>query len=533
MNKKWMNRLSIPLLASTLVAAGCTSSTETTAEIDKKAVEGGTLVISSNQDPDTLDIQKVFSGDEPRYQAYEPLFHMDSNGKVIPGLAKEYSVSPDGKVWTIVLKEGPKFHSGAPVDAEAVAKSMNRFRDNKSGLYAMLFGSFEKAEVVDKKTVKAYFAEPFAPFLASITSYWLSPVDPVAVEKQGDKFGENPSGAGPFKFVEHQRGSSVTFEKNPDYAWGPDYFKNKNAPYLDKITFRFIKDPQTRILEFKKGTIQIMRDVPPASVKEIESLPGVQLNKFTQAVMNYIGLNTKKPMLQDVNVRRAMAMAINRDEIITGALEGYAEPLYGPFAPKLPYWSEKVENEAKQLYKTDVERSKQLLAEAGWKDTNGNGIIDKGGQEFTMGLSIIQEQQWERSAQIIQSQLKQVGIDVVIKPADLTTVVKQTQEGSHDAVLFSYGWADPDILYIILGKGTKQIGLDDPKMEELFIKGKQTVQPEARGKVYEELQRHIVDQSVMIGLNVPQLIDAYQNVEGYQKNAYMWNTIFSDIKLKK
>jgi len=533
MSKKWINRLSIPLLASTLLVAGCTTTEKAATTVEKKAIEGGTLVMASNQEPDTLDIQQVFSGDEPRYQAYEPLFHLDHNGKVVPGLAQEYSVSEDGKVWTIVLKEGPKYHSGAPVDAESVAKSLNRFRDNKSGLYAMLFGSFEKAEAVDKKTVKAYFTEPFAPFLASITSYWISPVDPVVVDREGENFKNKPSGAGPFKFVEQQRGSSVTYEKNPDYAWGPEYSKNKNAPHIDKLTFRFIKDPQTRVLEFKKGTIQILRDVQPAFVKELESVPGVTLNKYTNAALNYIGLNTKKPQLSDVRVRQAISMTVDREEIIKGAMEGYAEPAYSPFAPKVPYWSEKVEQEARKMYKKDIEKSKQLLADAGWKDTNGNGIVDKDGKELTTELYIIQEQIWERSAQIVQSQLKQIGIDVKIKPADLTTVVKQTQEGVHDMVLFSYGWNDPDILYIILGKGTKQIGIEDAKLEELFHKGKTTVQPEARAKIYEELQRLISEQAGMVPLNVPQVIDAYHDIDGYMKNPYMFNTIFSDIQLKK
>ncbi len=532
--KRWFSLL----LVTVVFLAGCTSATpsqtngENGQSPDKgKGGEGGTIVIAAPIEPDTMDMHLTAWYDDANTRIYDFLLARNETGKIIPGLAESYSVSEDGKAWTFKLRKDVKFHSGAPLTAESVKLSVDRclkICPDKS-----MLGPIEKVEVPEPYTVKITLTEKYAPFL-TIAADFLAVLDPARVDELGDKFGNNPSATGPLIFREKVRGASLTYKLNKAYRWSPDNAENKEAPYLDEIVFRFIKDDDTKMLEFKKGTIQIFQQVPTNYVKELESIPGVEISKSLEAGMNYLGFNNKNPYFQDVRVRQAIAMAVDRTPIVQYAMSGLAKPIHGPLPTTIPGYSQKVEDMAKEMYKRDITKSKQLLAEAGWMDTNGDGILEKNGEPFSTELMIEGGTEKQKIAVILQSQLKEVGIDVKITTVtDWLTFRDRMAKGTHEMFLNEYGWLDPDILHLIFGKGNStKLYFETDELEALLIKGRQEIDEDRRMKVYEEVGDYLVKASPWVPLYNRETVTAYRDIDGFKSSAAT-GVIFQDIALKK
>ncbi len=540
--KQWFTLL----LVIALVLTGCTTASQpqatgqdgqgsnpapATPADSGSGGEGGTLVIAAPVEPDTLDIQQSSWTDDANIHMYDSLMARDRTGKIIPALAESYSVSEDGKVWTFKLRKDVKFHSGAPLDAQAVKLSIERYL--KVSPDKSLLGPIEKVDVVDPSTVSVTLSEKYAPFLSSAADF-LGVVDPTRVDKLGDKFGDEPSATGPLVFSEKVRGASVTYKLNKDYKWSPGNAENKGAPYLDKVVFRFIKDDDTKMLEFKKGTIQIFQQVPPNYVKELESMPGVGILKSPDIGIEYLGFNNQHPLFQDVRVRQAIAMAVDRTPIVQYAMNGLAEPVFGPLPQTIPGYSDKVENMAKQMYKRDTAKSKQLLAEAGWTSTNGDGILVKDGKPFSAELLVpSNEPVLQQIAQILQSQLKEVGIDIKINVTELQTLKDRTVKGTHEMMLLMYGLLDPDILYLMFGKGnSRRLHFETDELDALLVKARQETDIDKRMQAYEAAGEYLVKASPWVPLYCKEVVTAYRDIDGF-KASTATGIIFQDIKLKK
>lgn len=541
--KRRLGSLATIGLSFTLLLAACSSNSSTTSPqpagtepaatpAKAEATTGGTLVVAAPVEPDTLDPQKTTWLDTTNSQPYDSLLSRDMQGKLVPHLAESWQVSDDGKVWTLVLRKDVKFQSGAPMTAESVKASIERFASispNKD-----LAGPIDKIEATDANTVKIYFKEPFAPFANMLIGTFLSPFDPERLKEKGDKFGEAPLATGPFMNPEVKRGASVTYVKNPDYNWGPAYAENKGAPYVDKIVFRFLKDDDTRILEFKKGTVNILQEVPSTYVKELESIPGVKIEKSLEQGMKYLGFNNQKEIFKDVRIKQAIAMAVDRDPIIQVALAGFAKPIYGPLPPTIPGYSEKIESMAKDMYARNTDKAKQLLAEAGYTDSNSDGIVEKDGKPLSLELLLPEDPALQRVAQILQAQLKEIGVDIKIAVHDTATVKDRTTKGNHELFLLYFGLNDPDILYLLMQTdNSKRVHYSNPQVDELLTKGRTVLNEDERMKVYEQAEELLVKDPPWVPLYVSETITATRNIEGYKYNPFTSDIPFGDIKITK
>jgi len=535
--RAWGSLASIGL-SMTLLLAACSSNTSvsqnnsSTPQPPATATEGGTLVVAAPVEPDTLDSQKSTWLDTTNSQAYDSFLSRDMQGKLVPHLAESWEVSDDGKVWTLKLRQDVKFHSGAPLTAEAAKISIERFAEISP--VKDLAGPIEKVEAADPNTVKITFKEPFAPFANMLLGTFITPLDPERLKEKGDQFGEAPSATGPFMNPETKRGASVTYVKNPDYKWGQVYADNPGAPYVDKIVFRFLKDDDTRILEFKKGTIHILQEVPTTYVQELQAVPGVKIETSMEQGMKYLGFNNQKEVFKDVRVKQAIAMAVDREPIVQYALSGFAKPIFGPLPPTIPGHSEKIENMAKEMYGYNVEKAKQLLAEAGYTDSNGDGILEKDGKPFSLELLLMDDPVLQRVAQILQNQLKEIGLDIRIAVTDAATVKDRAIKGNHELFLLYFGLNDPDILYLLMEtSNSKRVHYSDPKVDELLTKGRTTLKEEERMKVYEEAMEILVKNPPWVPLYVTESVTATRNIEGYKLNPFTGDILFGDIKITK
>ncbi|MFC5449923.1 ABC transporter substrate-binding protein [Paenibacillus aestuarii] len=535
-----------PFIVLTLVLAACSSSSRPSSNpSDPSGLAASPapslssnntskpFVVSTVIEVDTVDIDKSTWVDIANSLIYEPLLNYDDKGKIVAGLAESYSVSADGKVWTFHLKKNVKFHSGEPLTADAMKTSIDRFMTMSP--VKDIAGPVDKIEVTDPLTVQVYFKEPYAPFISVATSPFLGPIDPKRVAELGDKFENNPSSVGPFMFQKHDKGSSISYKKNPDYNWGPPLLKNQGAPYIDELTFKFTKDDDTRVLEFKKGDVQMLNGVPNSYVKDLQNIPNVEFIKALEPGEKYLGFNLQRPQFQDVRVRKALAMAIDREPFVEVALSGYGQSTFSPLPTTIFGHSDKVENDAKNMYARDVDKAKALLAEAGWKDTNGDGIADKNGKPLSIELVLPHNPILERSAQILQTQFKEIGADLKLSINELAAVKDKLAVGKSDFDMFMmyYDYTDPDVLYLLFDPNTNRMRYTNPKLTDLLQQGRSTMDQTARAKVYKDAQEILIEDLPIIPLFSEETIIATRDVEGVIYNPFSTSFYLNDVKWKK
>lgn len=273
------------------------------------------------------------------------------------------------------------------------------------------------------------------------------------------------------------------------------------------------------MLEFKKGTVHVLPNVPPQYLDELEEDPDVGIEKVLGNGNTYLGFNVKRPIFEDVRVRQAISLGIDRDPIVEQALEGLAQPLFGPLPSTIYGYSENVENMAKEMYSRDVEEAKQLLAEAGWDETNGDGIVMKDGEPFSVDLWMVEEPVMQRIGQIIQNQLAEIGVDVVLSVQEDAAIRAQTPEGAHDMVLWQYGWYDADILYSLFGQGqSTRMHWEPEELDEVLLKARAEIDLDKRLEYYEEAQEIIVEGAPWVSLFVRESVTAHRGVENFTKH---------------
>ncbi len=532
-----MKRKSLLMLLSllfVLLLAACTSAdntanegegdtgTDSGEETTDAGASGGTITVTSVREPDTVDVQRTTWVDDANTHLYEPLVRFDEDGTIIPALAEKYDISEDGKVITFTLKSGATFHSGAPVTAEAVKISFERFKESSPTAY--MVGPLEEMVVADELVLEMHFSEPFAPFLSNATTAYLAPLDPTAIEDHGDDFGNHASSAGILSVKEINRGSSITFESFDGFTLGAPYSENKGAAGFDEVLFRFIADDDTRLLEFKGGNTQVMLSVPPNYIAELEADPNTELARTLANGHVYLGMNNKKPKFQDIRVRKAIALAVDRAPIVDFALEGAAQPIFGPLPPTIPGYNQGVEDTAAQMYARDLEESKKLLAEAGYSESN----------PLAVELWVTQEPTMQRIAQVLQNQLKEVGIDMQISVQEDATIRAQSPEGVHEMLLWNFGWYDADILHSMFGRDlSTRVHYQNDELIEILEEARITMDHEERMKMYEEAQMILVEEAPWVPLFVRENVTAYRDLEGFKIHPITGTIIWSDVKLKK
>ncbi len=452
---------------------------------------GGTLTIVISSDPPSLDPHRTPSVGIAHAVMYETLVTVDrTTGEFIPGLAESLEVSRDGTTITFKLRRGVKFHDGTPFNAAAVKATFERLAGkelNSPG--ATWLGTLSRTEVVDDYTVRLVFAQPYAPIFSSLRISFLSILSPAAMARMGADYSQNPVGTGPFRFKQWIPNDRIVYERNPDYAWGPAHYKNRGAPYVDQLVIRIIPDESARVIAFERGDLDVLPGAPPRDARRMMREGKFPFIQIPTTSGTYLGLNVKRPPVNDVRVRRAIGHAINTDEVARIALEGLAVPMLSPIAPTIwGYW------DGVKQYALDYnpDKAKALLAEAGYRPGPGGAMMKDGRQlEFTVWTYALMTN--VRLAIVVQSQLRAAGIKMNIEQLEVSTLLAQTPRGEHDAILISYGWPDADILYFFFHSSrlatTNRVHYANPQVDKLLEEGRTTVDPAKRLEVYKQLQR--------------------------------------------
>jgi peptide/nickel transport system substrate-binding protein len=472
--------ISRALVALALVAlAGITPLPRVTPAQTPK--QGGRLVVGLSQDIPGLDPHPSTS--TITYQVlslvFQSLVDFDRNLAIRPVLAESWRVSPNGREWTFTLRKGVKFHSGRPLSADDVKFTFERILDPKTaargrGALAMI----ERVEAVDPGTVRFHLSRPSGAFLSRIAQTFQAIIPPESVA--GDAF--KPIGTGPYQLVEWKTNERIELRRFPGY-WEP------GLPYLDELTLKPIPDSTVRLTALQTSDAGLIQLIPLERLQELTQAPSkdyvVRTVKGGGGFSAFI-LNTKKPPFSDVRVRRALALAVDKQEIVLGVWRGFGQPI-NQLMPPGPSWFFKVPDR-----KADVEQAKRLLAEAGVP--RGLKIVHTVGQVSNL----------VPAAQVFQAQLGRVGIDLSLEVMDWAAYIKRQRAldfTSTNTGFFPKG--DPDDAYFRYfhskgGANELSGGYANPEVDRLLEEAEATVDDRRRADTYQKAVEIIQDEVPMI-----------------------------------
>ena len=296
-----------------------------------------TLRIGLAEDPDVLDpsFGRTYVGRLVFASLCDKLFDIDDKLNVVPQLALSHETSPDGKTVTIKLRPGVKFHDGEPMDAEAVKYTLERHLTMPGSFRRPEIGAIDKVEVVDPLTAKLNLKAPYAPLIAQLTDRAGMMVSPKAAKAEGDKFGQKPVCAGPYRFVERVQQDRIVVERFPDY-WDKDRVK------IDRIVYLPIPDSTVRLANLKAGQLDLAERLLATDIKDIQA--DRRLKLATQTDLGYMGMTinvgngdaAKGPLGQDPRLRRALSLAIDRAALNDVVFNGAATPRQPVGQPQEP-----------------------------------------------------------------------------------------------------------------------------------------------------------------------------------------------------
>ncbi|HEX7504570.1 MAG TPA: peptide-binding protein, partial [Syntrophales bacterium] len=439
---------------------------------------------------------------------FNGLVKYDKDLNIVGDLAESWDISKDGLVITFHLRKGVRWHDGQPFTAEDVLFTYRLTIDPKTPTaYAGDFLKVKKAEVLDPLTFRVIYDKPFAPALMS----WSSAVMPKHLMEGNDvtksPLARHPIGTGPYRFKEWKTGQKIVLVYNPDYFEG--------RPYIDGRIMRIIPDMATMFLELRAKGIDQMGLTPLQFTRQTENRyfqSNFHKYRYLSFAYTYMGFNLQNPMFADRRVRQALAYAINKEELIDGILLGLGKEATGPFKPGT--WQH---NPDVKRYPYDPKRARELLAEAGWRDTDGDGILDRGGQRFEFELLANQGNEVRaKTAEIIQRRLAEVGISVKIRIIEWAAFIKEfINKRRFDAVIL--GWTipmDPDLYDVWHSSktGPSELNFVSYKNDEVDIlleKGRSTFDRNERKRCYDRIQEILAEDQPYIFLYVPDALPIF------------------------
>jgi len=494
------------ILAACVLAA-CSSGEQTSRSVPAAVsapVAGDAIVEGTIGEASTLI--PILAADSASHavagQIYNGLVKYDKNLTIVGDLAESFDISADGLTITFHLRKGVTWHDGAPFTSRDVLYTYRVIIDPKTPTaYAEDFKQVKTLVALDDHTVRATYASPFAPALAS----WGTNILPAHLLEGQDitksPLARKPVGTGPYRFREWIAGQKIVLDANSAYFEG--------RPFIDRYIYRIIPDTSTMYMEMKAGAIDLMSLTPVQYARQTTSRQFTsRFNKFRYPSSGYLymGYNLRHPLFGDKRIRQAITAAIDKEELIHGVLFGMGQKAHGPIVPGRWAYNPDVRDIG-----YDPRRAAELLAQAGWREKNADGILVRDGKPFQFTILTNQgNQQRLLSAQIIQQRLKYVGIDVKIRIVEWATFLKEyIDKGKFEVVMLAWNISqDPDMYDVWHSSKTNPgelnfIGFKNAEVDRLLVEGRSTFDIEKRKRAYFRIQEILADEQPYTFLYVP------------------------------
>lgn len=532
---RWTAIMAVLMLVVMLAGCGGQSQPTTqkqTAPAPAKEPEQ-VLLTSVPEDPNSLDPHKTSMASASAIMSliYDRLVYIGDDKLPHPQLAESWQIKDGGKTVVFKIRQGVKFHDGTDLDAEAVAFTFNRLIDPKTAAPAKgWIGPLEKVEATGKYEATFRFSKPYAPLFTQLSTSYMGIISPTAVKKYGDQFGRNPVGSGPMKFESWDPANQIVLSRNENYkSWRQDV-KNTGPWHLKKMVYKIVPEAGTRLAALEKGELHVT-GAPPEEIPRLEKDNRFKVIAWKEATnFTFLEFNRKKPPFDDVRVRKAIGYAIDNKAILQGAISGLATENYNPMPVGVAGHDPAIGKE--YGFKYDVETAKKLLAEAGWKDTNKDGILDKGGQPFRVKLWTYNLSNVTKSCEIIKEYLKAVGIDAQIEIMETGTLIGKLPEGQHHFNIMRWTWPDPVILSLLFKSPGWTKMYSNKEVDAILEKCDTTLDPSERLKYVKEAQIALLKDAAIIPIFTDWIFTvARAQVDGLRMDA-LGGLLFHDVKIK-
>jgi len=486
--------LSGPALVS-LVSCGPSGS--------ESSGKGGNLIIARTAESEGMDKTMVFDNESIWIflQMYETLYTVAPDGKkVLPYLAESYELSKDKKEYTFHLRKGVTFHNGKEMTSEDVKFSIDEARNTKGG-WEFIDAAIDSVEAPDPTTVIIKTKYKWAPLLADIACFNNGIIPKDYAGKSKEEFYKAPIGTGPFKWDHWDKGKELKLVRYPDY-W------QKGKSSLNSATWTLVSDDSTRSVQVQGGQADVDEFPPFSSIQKLKNTPGVVMKLFPSTRTDYMVLNHRVKPLDDVHVSRAISYAVDRKALIESVLFGYGEPANSFMPPQVRYY----DPDAPGL-QFDPDKARQEMSRSSVPDGfNIEMTVEAGNDTQTS------------TAQIIQQQLKKIGIDVKLQQLDPSVAQTNVQEFKYE-IGFSY-WtmdiADPDelVTFAVDPTSGSHSFFTDYKNEDV-IKWTHEAQEEfddsKRAELYSKIQSQAAEDAFMVFLYYSDFTYLYSNtVKGFK-----------------
>ncbi|OPY51554.1 MAG: putative ABC transporter periplasmic-binding protein [Methanosaeta sp. PtaU1.Bin060] len=534
-----MKRLDILAVCLILsgIFLGCTGSLAAPTESEMARDQELTATYPTDIMANKLDASSYKGAITVYPMIYDALVNYGEGGKIEPGLAKSWEVEDDGgkMVITFHLRDGVKFSDGTPFNADAVKFSLERAKILNPKDTTPVLQKLDEIEIVDDYTVKLIYDSYLYPILKQLT--FPRPIrimSPTAVSPEGDPNGAfvKPIGTGMWVIGDYVQDQYAVLTRNP-YYWG-------EKPILEKITFKVIPDAQTRALALQSGDVELIGGkigrILPETVPVLESDKNIVVERELGTESYYLVFKYNKYPFNDTLVRKAVNFAIDKDNMVS--VVGIGEPAKGFFAPTVNY----VTDENSYNYPYDVDEAKRLLAEAGWMDTDGDGILEKDGKKFEVDLiyQVVDYPEWGRMCELIQEDLRKVGIKVNLlnlesaafyerlwttRDFDLMIYMTYSSEWSPEGMLtlqFTY----PSPTLHATSRDDEAVTFGNPKLNELINEVMTTRVEDKRQSLYDQIFKEIYDEAACVPLYYCEKVFAMNShVKGFEFGASEYDPV--------
>ena len=514
MTKKLMRGLVPVMVLSAAVAlfTGCGSkdsgadakpagdAKETTAADNKGSESKGTsskdtlIIATANETPSvTTNLHNATAGDYINQMTHEGLFYSSADLTPQPALAESYEIVSDTE-WVFKLRQGVKFHKGQEVKAADVKASLELCKESPQ--VSQYGDAMESIEVVDDYTVKITTNGPHSGLLTDLSHHGnaILPADLIA---SGHDFNKEPIGTGPYKFVAWNKGESIELEANEDY-WG-------GAPAIKHVIWKVIPEGSSRTMALEAGEVDLIIEVESTDFTRLQDNSDVVTFNEAGTSHNWLMINNEKAPFDNIDFRRALASAIDKNAVVQVALNGQGSVSDS----MLPECFPGVVTDGAPSY--DPEKAKEYLAASGLNPAD-------------CGFALICSDDTKlRAGQVIQSSLKEnLGIDITLESMDLATYLDKTAVGDYQAAIG--GYTSSDVLAHSMGvyhsksiDGSNKTRLNDPEIDALIDKVKATLDPEENVKVVTELSKALNDRCTQVPLYLKNNVRAYaKGLEGFK-----------------
>ncbi|MCY4105243.1 MAG: ABC transporter substrate-binding protein [Chloroflexi bacterium] len=470
-------------------------------------------------------------------QVYDTLIYRHPETSVFtPGLAESWRISTDQRTYEFSLRQDVHFHDDTPFNAEAVAANLDRIMSDAAPISQkakFLLGPLESYEIIDEYVIRFHLSQPFTPLLDGLSQIYLAMASPTALaEYSRNRYQFHQVGTGPFRFIDYLPGDRIILERWADYAWPPAFFSPLAEDVVDQIVFQFYEDPPTRHIALLNGSAHVMGELPPVNAAGLSDHPTIRLypTNIPGQPLQFL-INTQLAPTNELAVRKALLHATDRQAIAQFVYQGFPPVARGPLARQTLFY----DAHAGAEYDFNPEKAREILAEAGYRDENNDGVLERGGQALQLNLVIPNWNHLPEAAQLLQEQWRAIQIRLILQPVPgYSALLNRIENNDYHLAPFNSFGPDPALLYDYYhSAGNRNWSrVNDPELDDWLSRAGETSAPDQRRQWYANAQQAIMREALVLPLvEFVNLNAASQRVRGLQFDPYGWFPLLYPVRL--